>query len=197
MLIRAPGLARNGSLGQRQRLKRGGHLRNRAVWRTRPKGETAERRCVVAHSRFPKLTNPASLREGAGYSVSPQRPIGKRETPLLVPSQAAQQRAVNCASRRRQEATWARATGLTIRLSAGRVRSNRAWSLDPAGPSPRGERRRECPPTPALLLHSRPFLTAARQPKPRELHPARPSIPSLSRRRSPARTRQGSSLNWQ
>jgi len=89
MLIRAPGLARNGSLGQRQRLKRGGHLRNRAVWRPRPKDETAERRCVVAHSRFPKLTNPASLREGAGYSVSPQRPIGKRETPLLVPSQAA------------------------------------------------------------------------------------------------------------
>jgi hypothetical protein len=54
MLIRASGLARNGSLGQRQRLKRGGHLRNRAVSRPRPKGETAERRCVVAHTPIPE-----------------------------------------------------------------------------------------------------------------------------------------------
>jgi len=41
---------------------------------------------VVADTRFPKLTNPASLREGALYSVSPQRPIGKRGAPLLVPA---------------------------------------------------------------------------------------------------------------
>jgi hypothetical protein len=38
MLIRASGLARDGSLGQRQRLKRGGHLRKPSRLATETKG---------------------------------------------------------------------------------------------------------------------------------------------------------------
>jgi hypothetical protein len=136
----------------------------------------------VAWSRipvFPKLTNPASLREGALYraplrNARPgnvkrrswfQARLRDREPRRFAPLRGIRENPSpthNRAARSRRTRDKDAVIAADIPFDRRRVGSNRAWRSDPAGPSPSGERRREFPnPAPLLPRNTGPFARDA------------------------------------
>ena len=165
----------------------------------------------VAQSRvpvFPKPTHPASLRDGAPYSVPSQRPMGKHWAAPFVPSRRPPQRAavgwaLGGSAKREAPQVADQRDGAGDRERAGApsaadifvdrrsVGSRRAWDFSPAGPSRAGSGVESSPPTRrrsfSADLSRSPDLAAL--PRHFTETTARPFLPHLRHRSRPLRSR--------